>query len=55
MSQTTELSAQDKRFVEIFNLTKAYPSPYAEPVTVVDGFDLILRKGDVVSVIGHSG
>jgi len=55
MLKKHDLSAQDKRFVEIFNLKKAYPSPYSEPVTVVDGFDLILRKGDVVSVIGHSG
>lgn len=49
------MSKTDRRFVEIFNLTKAYPNPYGEPVKVVDGFDLIMRKGEVVSVIGHSG
>lgn len=46
---------EDQRYVEIFNLIKAYPNPYGEAVRVVDGFDLILRKGEVVSVIGHSG
>ncbi|MEM6798967.1 MAG: ABC transporter ATP-binding protein [Planctomycetota bacterium] len=45
----------DRRFVEIFNLIKAYPNPYGEAVRVVDGFDLVMRKGEVVSVIGHSG
>lgn len=45
----------DPRFVEIFNLVKAYPNPYGEAVRVVDGFDLVMREGEVVSVIGHSG
>jgi nitrate/nitrite transport system ATP-binding protein len=45
----------DRRYVEIANLTRAYPSPYGEPVKVVEEFNLILRRGEVVSVIGHSG
>lgn len=45
----------DPRFVEIFNLVKAYPNPYGEAVRVVDGYDLVMREGEVVSVIGHSG
>tara|TARA_R110002072_G_scaffold302603_1_gene486704 strand:- start:166966 stop:167937 length:972 start_codon:yes stop_codon:yes gene_type:complete len=45
----------ERRYVEIFNLTKAYPNPYGEDVKVVDGFNLILKRGEVVSVIGHSG
>lgn len=45
----------DQRYVEIFNLTKAYPYPYGEDVKVVDGFNLVLKRGEVVSVIGHSG
>jgi len=49
------MSINDNRYVEIFNLIKAYPNPYGEPVKVVDGFDLVMRKGEVVSVIGHSG
>ncbi|QDU90451.1 Bicarbonate transport ATP-binding protein CmpD [Pirellulimonas nuda] len=48
-------SYHDKRFVEIFQLTKAYPNRYADDVKVVDGFDLVMQRGDVVSVIGHSG
>ena len=45
----------DRRFLEIFNLVKAYPNPYGEAVRVVDGFNLIVPRGEVVSVIGHSG
>lgn len=45
----------DKRYVEIANLTKAYPNPFGQDVAVVKDFNLILRKGEVVSVIGHSG
>lgn len=52
---STEISREDRRYVEIFNLIKAYPNPYGEPVRVVDGFDLVMKRGEVVSVIGHSG
>lgn len=45
----------DNRYVEIANLTKAYPNPFGQDVAVVKDFNLILRKGEVVSVIGHSG
>ncbi|MEM8945404.1 MAG: ABC transporter ATP-binding protein [Planctomycetota bacterium] len=48
------MSSED-RFVEIFNLSKAYPNPYGEAVKVVEGFNLRMHKGEVVSVIGHSG
>ena len=47
--------AADKRFLEIFNLVKAYPNPYGDAIRVVDGFNLIVQKGEVISVIGHSG
>lgn len=43
------------RYVEIVNLVKAYPNPVGDPIRVVDGFNLNVRKGEVVSVIGHSG
>ncbi|MDP0501514.1 MAG: ABC transporter ATP-binding protein [Verrucomicrobiota bacterium JB022] len=43
------------RYVEISNLVKAYPNPFGEDVKVVDGFNLIVRQGEVISVIGHSG
>ena len=47
--------AADRRFLEIFNLVKEYPNPYGDPVRVVDRFNLIVQKGEVISVIGHSG
>ena len=49
------LTPADRRYVEIFNLTKAYPNPYGEAVRVIDGFNLVMPKGEVVSIIGHSG
>lgn len=45
----------ENRYVEIANLTKAYPNPFGQDIAVVKDFNLILRKGEVVSVIGHSG
>jgi nitrate/nitrite transport system ATP-binding protein len=45
----------DKRYVEIASLTKAYPNPFGQDVAVVKDFNLILRKGEIVSIIGHSG
>ncbi len=45
----------DNKYVEIFNLVKAYPNPYGDPIRVVDGFELNIRKGEIISIIGHSG
>lgn len=45
----------DDRFLEISQVVKAYPNPFGDDVAVVDGFDLKIRKGEVISVIGHSG
>jgi len=45
----------ESRFVEIFRLTKAYPNPFGDDVVVVEDFNLILRRGELVSLIGHSG
>ena len=45
----------DNRYVELYRLVKADPNPYGEDIAVVDGFNLIMKKGEVVSVIGHSG
>jgi len=49
------MTRHDERFVELFDVTKAYPNPYGEAVTVVDRFSMIIRRGEVVSLIGHSG
>lgn len=54
VATSSQLRAE-RRYVEVFNLTKAYPNPYGDDVKVVDGFNLILKRGEVVSVIGHSG
>ncbi|MEO1235832.1 MAG: ABC transporter ATP-binding protein [Planctomycetota bacterium] len=43
------------RYVEIVNLVKAYPNPTGDAIRVVDGFNLTVKKGEVVGVIGHSG
>jgi nitrate/nitrite transport system ATP-binding protein len=44
----------DQRYVEFYQVCKDYPTP-AGPLTVVDGFDLLMCKGEFVSLIGHSG
>ena len=35
-------------------MKKVYPTPKG-PLTVVDGFELNMRKGEFISLIGHSG
>lgn len=49
------MNKNDRRYVEIANLTKAYPNPFGRDIEVVKDFNMILRKGEIVSVIGHSG
>ena len=46
--------ADQERFVEFSEVVKIYPSAKG-PQTVVDGFDLKIRQGEFISVIGHSG
>ena len=53
--QTGAQKAADARYVEIHNLVKAYPNPLGDPVRVVDGYNLTIARGDLVTVIGHSG
>jgi nitrate/nitrite transport system ATP-binding protein len=43
-----------ERYVEFYEVKKVYPTPKG-PLTVVDGFNLLMRKGEFVSLIGHSG
>jgi len=47
-------SVMDTRFLEFSQLKKIYPTPKG-PLTVVDGFDLKMKKGEFISLIGHSG
>lgn len=43
-----------ERYVEFDGVVKSFPTPKG-PLTVVDGFDLKIRKGEFISLIGHSG
>ena len=44
----------DNRYVEFYQVSKAYATPTGS-LTVVDGFDMLMKKGEFVSLIGHSG
>ena len=43
-----------KKFLEIWNLSKAFPGPLGK-VPVVEGFNLTVAEGEIISLIGHSG
>jgi nitrate/nitrite transport system ATP-binding protein len=43
-----------RRFIECYKLHKVYPTPKG-PLTVVEDFNLLMDKGEFVSLIGHSG
>jgi nitrate/nitrite transport system ATP-binding protein len=45
---------QAERFVEFSRVSKIYPTRKG-PIKVVDGFDLKIRQGEFISIIGHSG
>jgi nitrate/nitrite transport system ATP-binding protein len=47
-------SAILERYVEFFDVGKVYPTPKG-PLTVVEKFQLLMKKGEFVSLIGHSG
>jgi nitrate/nitrite transport system ATP-binding protein len=49
-----ETAPNAERYVEFSQVSKIYPSRKG-PIRVVDGFDLKIRKGEFVSIIGHSG
>jgi len=44
------------RYLEFSQTSKTYPTPDGNStVKVVDGFDLRVKKGEFISIIGHSG
>jgi nitrate/nitrite transport system ATP-binding protein len=47
-------SGVERRYLEFFKVSKVYPTPKG-PLTVVQDFNLLMNKGDFVSLIGHSG
>ncbi len=44
-----------KPFLDISQLGKVYPSPSGAPAVIVENFDLKIRKGEFITLIGHSG
>lgn len=44
----------EERYLDFSQLKKVYPTPKG-PLTVVDGFDLKMKKGEFITLIGHSG
>lgn len=48
------LSERNSRYLEFYKAKKVYPTPDG-PLTVIDDINLVLDKGDFVSLIGHSG
>lgn len=44
----------EQRFIEFYDVRKDYPTPNG-PMTIVENFDLLMNKGEFVSLIGHSG
>ncbi len=47
-------SAVNKRYLEFFKLDKVYPTPKG-PLKVVEDFNLLMDRGEFISLIGHSG
>ncbi|MCB5425140.1 ATP-binding cassette domain-containing protein [Altererythrobacter sp. CC-YST694] len=47
-------SAVESRYLEFYKLRKAYPTPKGE-LTVVKDFNLLMDRGEFISLIGHSG
>ncbi len=43
-----------QRYLEFYKLDKVYPTPKG-PLKVVDDFNLLMDKGEFISLIGHSG
>lgn len=52
--QDSAKSPIQEGYVEFSGVRKVYPTPKG-PLTVVDGFDLKLKQGEFISLIGHSG
>lgn len=44
----------ERRYLEFFKLKKIYPTPKG-PLTVVDDVNIVMNKGEFISLIGHSG
>lgn len=47
-------SPLENRYLEFWKVQKTYPTPKG-PLTVVEDFTMNIKKGEFISVIGHSG
>jgi nitrate/nitrite transport system ATP-binding protein len=47
-------SPREAHYLDFSQVSKTYPTPKG-PLTVVDGFELSMNKGEFVTLIGHSG
>ena len=45
---------REDRYLDFSQISKTYPTPNG-PLTVVEGFDLKMKRGEFISLIGHSG
>ncbi|MEJ8473207.1 ABC transporter ATP-binding protein [Roseibium algae] len=52
--RAAQATLKQDRFLDFSQLKKVYPTPKG-PLTVVDGFDLKMKKGEFITLIGHSG
>jgi nitrate/nitrite transport system ATP-binding protein len=50
----TKVAANLDKFCELYEVSKTFPATQG-PLTVVDKFSLDIRKGEFISLIGHSG
>ena len=50
----TKVAANLDKFCEFYEVSKTFPAAQG-PLTVVDRFSLDIRKGEFISLIGHSG
>lgn len=47
-------SPREDRYLQFSQMKKVYPTPKG-PLTVLENFDLTLKKGEFITLIGHSG
>lgn len=52
--QDAAYSPINRRYLEFYNLSKVYPTPKG-PLTVVENVNLLMDRGEFISLIGHSG
>jgi len=53
-AQKPKPAANPDKYVEFYDVVKTFPTPRG-PLTVVDQFGLDMKRGEFISLIGHSG